>query len=61
MKGAAWLETDVCYPRLDRTKRKVVSLVRFADILPIVDHPTELDRGEVRGKREAGPAVRQIN
>src|SRR6266576_2053077 len=55
MKGAGWLETDVCYPRLDRAKYEVVSLVRSADILPVIDHPSELDHGEVRGKREAGP------
>ena len=30
-------ETDVCDPRLDRAKREVVSLVRLADILPVVD------------------------
>ena len=52
---AGWLETDVCYPRLDGAKCEVVSLVRLADILPIIDHPSELDHGEVRGKREAGP------
>ena len=29
-------------------------LVRPADILPIIDHPLELDHREVRGKWEAG-------
>jgi hypothetical protein len=55
IKGVMWLETDVCYPRLDRAKCEVVSLVRSADIIPIIDHPSELDRGEVRGKWEASP------
>ena len=31
-----WLETDVCYPQLDGAKRKVIGLVRFADILPFI-------------------------
>jgi hypothetical protein len=30
--------------------------VRFADILSIINYPSELDRGEVRGEWEAGPA-----
>ena len=55
MGEKAWLETDVCDPGLDGAKGKVVGLVRFADILPVIDHPSELDRGEVRGEREAGP------
>ena len=29
-------------------------IVRLADILPIIGHPSELDHGEVRGEREAG-------
>ena len=53
---AGLLETDVCYPGLDRSKCKVVGFVCPAYILPIIDHPSELDHGKVRGKREAGPA-----
>jgi hypothetical protein len=49
------LEANVCDPGLDGAKREVVGLVRFMDVLPVIDHPSELDRGEVRGERESGP------
>jgi hypothetical protein len=35
--------------------------VFFADILLIVDHPSELDHGEVRGKLEASSYGRLIS
>jgi len=52
-----WLEIDVCNPGLDGARREVVGLVRFANILPVIDHSSELDRGEVRGGRE--PVLRK--
>jgi hypothetical protein len=55
------LETDVCDPGLDGAKREVtvVGLVRFMDVLPVIDNPSELDRGEVRGERESGPTQKK--
>ena len=35
--------------------REVVDLVRFMDVLPVINHPSELGHGEVRGERESGP------
>jgi hypothetical protein len=52
-EGYKGSESDVGYPRLDRAKCEVVSLVRSADILSIIDHPSELYRGEVRGNWKA--------
>ena len=46
-----------------RSGRGAGKSVFFAnsDILLIVDHPSELDHGEVRGKREASPYGRLIS
>jgi hypothetical protein len=57
------VETDmpVCNPRFDRALYEVVGLVHYADILPVVNHPTKLDRGEVGGEQEACPAPDKPN
>jgi hypothetical protein len=49
------LDSDICDPRFDGPKRKIVFLVRLADILPVVKHPSELYGGEISGEWEAGP------
>jgi hypothetical protein len=46
---------DICNPRIYGTEGKVVLLVCLADLLPMVNHPSELYRGEVSGEWEAGP------
>lgn len=46
--------THVDNPRLDSAKGKVIRIAGFADSLPVVKHPTDLERREVRGKRQAG-------
>ena len=49
------LNTDICNPRFDGPERKIVFFVSLADILPVVEHPSELYGGEVSGERKAGP------
>jgi hypothetical protein len=45
---AGWLKTDRRNPKLDRAKCKVIGIARSVDIFPIIDHPSQLDRGELR-------------
>jgi hypothetical protein len=48
-----WIATYVDQPRLDGSEAEVVLFVRFLDLLVIVDHPFQLNRGEIRGKLQS--------
>ena len=54
------LNADVCNPRFDSAESKVVFLVCLANLLPVLEHPSELYRGEVCGEWKAGPVRMQI-
>lgn len=54
MKKVQVTKTHVCNPRLHRTEKEFIGVVGSLDIGVVVDHPSQLDGGEVSGQLEAG-------
>lgn len=51
-------ETYESNPRLDCSEAQVICIVSFANRLPVINHPADLERREIGGERKTGAVNR---